>query len=58
MILVVDLYFTQLQKLRSPKKNPGFNRIQTCASPKQVGCFNQLSFSSFPQRNIIIFLMK
>ena len=43
MILVVDLYFIQLQKLRSPKKNSGFNKIQTRASPNLVGCLNQLS---------------
>ena len=43
MILVVDLYFTQLQKLRSRKKNSGFNKIQTRASPNLVGCLNQLS---------------
>ena len=43
MILVVDLYSTQLQKLKNPKKNSGFNKIQTRASPNLVGCLNQLS---------------
>ena len=43
MILEVDLYFIQLQKLRSPSKNSGFNKIQTRASPNLVGFLNQLS---------------
>ena len=43
MILDVDLYFMQLQKLRSPSKNSGFNKIQTRASPNPVGCLNQVS---------------
>ena len=43
MILDIDLYFMQLQKLRSPSKNSGFNKIQTRASPNLVGCLNQVS---------------
>ena len=43
MILEVDLYFIQFQKLRSPSKNSGFNKIQTRASSNLVEFLNQLS---------------
>ena len=45
-MLLVEVEFTQFQKLRSLKKNSGFNGIRTHASPKLVGCFYQLSLEA------------